>query len=99
MSKKSKIAIIGSGGHACVVASTLMAVGHEIVGFYDDNEQTWGNRIFDIPVVGSIDRLMSANDFSHGIIAIGKNEIRQRIAKKLDIAFMRATTALLRSSS
>ena len=85
MNSNPRVAIIGSGGHAHVVASTLMAKGHTVVGFYDDDEQKWGNCIFDIPVIGSTEMLLSSNDFSHGIIAIGKNEVRKSIVNKLDI--------------
>ena len=88
MNSSSRIVIIGSGGHACVVASILMATGQKVVGFYDDDEQKWGTHIFGIPVVGAIQQLMSAKNFSHGIIGIGKNEIRKNIAEKLDIDWM-----------
>ncbi|MFM6311835.1 MAG: hypothetical protein ACKPGB_26935, partial [Dolichospermum sp.] len=30
---KERIAVIGAGGHAKVVASTLIAAGHQVVGF------------------------------------------------------------------
>lgn len=41
------VAIVGSGGHATVVASTLILAEHQIVSFYDDDEQKWGSSIFD----------------------------------------------------
>ena len=85
MNSQSRVAVIGSGGHACVVASTLMATGHQVVGFYDDDQQKWGSHIFGIPIIGAIEQLASSKDFSHGIIAIGQNEIRKNIATKLDI--------------
>lgn len=85
MNSPSRVAVIGAGGHACVVASIIMATGHKVVGFYDDDEEKWGSHIFGIPVVGAIDQLMSETNFSHGIIAIGQNEIRKSIAEKLDI--------------
>ena len=85
MNSNPRIAIVGAGGHASVVASTLISTGHQIVGFYDDDEQKWGNRIFDIPIIGSIDRLMYSQNFSHGIIAIGQNEVRKRLVEELDI--------------
>ncbi len=85
MNHNSRIVIIGSGGHAHVVTSTLIAVGHQVVGFYDDDEQKWGTHIFGIPVIGPINKLMSSNNFSHGIIGIGQNEVRKRIAEELDL--------------
>ena len=84
MSNK-RIAIIGASGHALVVASTLIEVGHKIVGFYDDDQQKWGNHIFNIPVIGPISELMSSRNFSHGIIGIGQNKVRKHLAEELDI--------------
>lgn len=81
----SKVAIIGCGGHASVVASTLISVGHEVVGFYDDDEQKWGDRIFDRPVIGAIDTLGDSQNFDHAIIAIGNNEVRKQIAERLSL--------------
>lgn len=88
MNNKPRVAIIGSGGHAHVVASTVIANGHQVVGFYDDDESKWGSNIFGIPIIGSMDLLMSSRNFSHGIIAIGQNKIRHHIAKKLDIEWI-----------
>lgn len=87
---KSKVIVIGSGGHAVVVASTLIATGHEITGFYDDDPQRWGELIFGIPIIGSIEKVFSANNFSHGIVAIGHNEIRKSIVQKLDLNWISA---------
>jgi len=80
----SKVAVIGAGGHARVVASTLLAAGHHVSGFYDDDAETWGRYIFDIPVVGPIKEL-KADDCSHAILGIGSNHIRKRLAEELDL--------------
>jgi acetyltransferase EpsM len=81
---KQRVAVIGAGGHAKVVAGTLMAAGHQVVGFYDDDLQKRGTHIFGIPVVGPVTELKSDN-FSHAIIGIGQNEIRKRLAEKLNL--------------
>ncbi|MBE9256929.1 MAG: acetyltransferase [Nostocales cyanobacterium LacPavin_0920_SED1_MAG_38_18] len=81
---KERIAVIGAGGHAKVVASTLMAAGHQVVGFYDDNLQKRGTNIFGIPVIGPVSELTSGN-FSHAIIGIGQNETRKRLVEKLHL--------------
>jgi sugar O-acyltransferase (sialic acid O-acetyltransferase NeuD family) len=78
------VAVIGAGGHAKVVASTLIAAGHQVIGFYDDDPQTWESHIFDIPVIGPISKLTSQN-ISHAIIGIGSNEVRKQLAEKLDM--------------
>lgn len=82
-----RIAIIGAGGHATVVASTLIAAGHEIAGFYDDAPSSWGSGVLGIPVIGPISEL-SAATCSHAIIGIGGNEARKRFAEQLDIEWM-----------
>lgn len=82
--ESTRVAVIGASGHAKVVASTLIAAGHQIIGFYDDNSELWGSYIFDIPVVGPISKLTS-HDCSHAILGIGSNEIRKRLAQQLDL--------------
>ena len=81
---KERIAVIGAGGHAKVVASTLMDAGHQVVGFYDDDLQKRGTHIFGIPVVGPLGEL-KYNDFSHAIIGIGENEVRKRLVEELNL--------------
>lgn len=82
-----RVAIIGAGGHATVVASTLIAAGNEVVGFYDDLPSTWGSKILGIPVMGPI-RELSAATCSHAMIGIGGNDVRKRFAEQLDIEWM-----------
>ena len=84
-----RIAVIGAGGHAAVVASTIIAAGNEVVGFFADVQSTWGTKIFGIPVIGPISEISSTN-CSHAIIAIGTNEARKRIAAEIDIDWFTA---------
>jgi sugar O-acyltransferase (sialic acid O-acetyltransferase NeuD family) len=79
----SRVCVIGAGGHAAVVASTLIAAGNEVVAFYDDDPTTWGTMILGIPVVGPISAL-SATTCSHFILGIGSNATRKLLAEKLD---------------
>ncbi|MFM6198678.1 MAG: acetyltransferase, partial [Dolichospermum sp.] len=81
---KERIAVIGAGGHAKVVASTLIAAGHQVVGFYDDDLQKRGTHIFGIPVVGPLNEIRSDN-FSHAVIGIGENEVRKRLVGELNL--------------
>lgn len=85
MNQASKIVVIGSGGHAAVVASTLITSGYKVVAFYDDDSQKWGSSILGIPITGPVHKVLSANDFSHGIVAIGQNEQRKKLVQKLDL--------------
>jgi acetyltransferase EpsM len=82
--KQAGVAVIGAGGHAKVVASTLMAAGYQVSGFYDDDADKWGKSIFNIPIVGPINDLKSG-DRSRAIIGLGDNKARQKLATKLDL--------------
>lgn len=82
-----RVAILGAGGHAVMVASTLIAAGHEVAGFYDDDQETWGRTILGIPVLGPI-REYSASNGSHAILGIGDNRTRKRLAEQLQFEWM-----------
>ena len=86
---KKRVAIIGAGGHAKVVASTLLAQGHKVIGFYDDNNQKWGESILGIPILGPISDLTSAQ-CDGAIIGIGDNKIRKQLAKRMDLEWITA---------
>ncbi len=78
-----KIAILGAGGHATVVASTAMAMGYTVTGFYADDPAKLGERILGAEVKGSIDDL-TMNDCTHVILGIGDNLARKRIVESKD---------------
>lgn len=84
------IVIIGSGGHAKVIADILLKRKEglkeelDIVGFLDDNFQNLEYReIFNIPILGSLELIeeFKNKDYEY-IIAIGNNLIRKKIADK-----------------
>lgn len=78
-----KVFIIGAGGHAKVIVSTVLAAGIEITGIYDDNQEKWGGDVLGIPVRGPISSIKKSQDIN-AIIAIGDNKTRKAIADKLD---------------
>jgi acetyltransferase EpsM len=82
-----RVAIIGAGGHAAVVASTLTAAGHEVAGFYDDDPSTWGTQILGISVKGGI-RQLTADGCSLAILGIGNNKTRKTLAEEIDLDWM-----------
>ncbi len=82
--EKGPIAIIGAGGHATIVASTLLAAGHDVDGFYDDNPTARGIKILGIPVKGPINTL-SRDNCAGAILGIGANETRKRLANELSL--------------
>lgn len=82
-----RIGVIGAGGHAIVVASTLIEAGHELAAFYDDQASLWGTKILGIPVAGPVSEV-TAGPCSHAIIGIGNNETRKRIAAQVDVEWI-----------
>ena len=86
-----KIIIIGSGGHAKVVADIILAREKElnedlkIIGFLDDNFKNLKyDNIFNIPILGDLNNIdnFSKNEDYFFIIAIGSNEVRKKISEK-----------------
>lgn len=77
-----KTYVIGAGGHAKVVLSTLQAAGIKVDGILDDDPQKQGLEIFGVRVVGTINEAAELGK-AKGILAIGDNYARQLLAKKL----------------
>src|SRR4051812_17993193 len=69
--------LIGAGGHAKVIADTLVECGHPPAAFLDDAPTQ--NRILDIPVIHGLS-LPEPN--ASVIIAIGDNFIRATLATR-----------------
>lgn len=81
-SKDLPVAVIGAGGHAKVVVSTLEAAGFQIQGVYDDNSATWGSMVLGRPVRGPLAELRRAKLLA-AVIAVGNNAARKRIEASL----------------
>ena len=85
-----KIVVIGSGGHAKVVADIILSTKRdlneeiEIVAFLDDNYNNLEYKeIYGIPNTGNLDQIEKFNREEYlFIIAIGNNYIREKIFKK-----------------
>lgn len=73
------VIIIGAGGQARVILSTLMALGEKIAGFIDSNPQLLNKIIHGYPVLGDASLLPQLSGHT-AIIGIGNNAIRKRIA-------------------
>lgn len=81
--KKNKtVYVIGAGGHAKVVVSTLQTAGYVVKALFDDDQSLWGKRIFGIPVCGPIDELKDMKTVQT-VVAIGDNKTRRRIVQCL----------------
>ena len=84
-----KIIIIGSGGHAKVVADIILTrkidlnENLKIIGFLDDNFKNLKyDNILNIPILGDLSNIekFSNNKDYFFIIAIGSNKVREEIA-------------------
>jgi acetyltransferase EpsM len=78
----SNCLIIGAGGHAKVVAEILIARGHRILGFLDDDTDIWGEQRLGLPVLGGIDDWRD-HDPDGLALGIGDNRARREIVERL----------------
>src|SRR5277367_4161612 len=96
-----RIAIIGAGGHAKVIADVILASGgDQIIGFFDDNPALWRNTIFGFPICGPITAWRD-HSVDALVLGIGNNAVRKKIfdqfksigAKFATVVHPRATLA------
>ena len=78
MSVRPRLVVLGCGGHAKVVISTLQAAGHTVDAVLDDDARKWGSVVLGVPVVGPIEETPAAR-FDLGVIAVGDNAIRKAL--------------------
>jgi sugar O-acyltransferase (sialic acid O-acetyltransferase NeuD family) len=73
-----RIAIIGAGGHAKVVADAILAGRRdEICGILDDDASLWGQMLLGCPISGPIDS-WKGHSCDAFVIGIGHNSNRKR---------------------
>jgi sugar O-acyltransferase (sialic acid O-acetyltransferase NeuD family) len=75
---EERVIVIGAGGHAKVVISTLLASGIKIDKIFDDNPEKWGSNIFDIEVTGPLSSI-DCNSSTVALTAIGDNKTRRDV--------------------
>lgn len=84
---KPRVVIFGVSGHSKVIIDIIeRADSFELVGFVD-NETSAGTSVLGYDVLGndsSLPELMVKHKFSRGIIGIGDNYVRSRIASYVD---------------
>ena len=84
---KKKIALIGSGGHAKVIADIIEKEGkYRICYLLDENSKLHGKKVFGYKVVGDESVLCESSQIEKPdfiIIAIGNSLIRAKIAAKI----------------
>lgn len=81
-----RLLIVGAGGHGRSVAEAAqVAGGFTVVGFVDD--ATEARQVWAWPVVGAISELPKYRDLADtAIVAIGKNELREKLCDRLQAA-------------
>lgn len=80
-----KLAILGASGHGKVVADIAETCGWEEINFFDDANTTKGATNGCWPIAGRLsDFILSSYDsYNAVIVAIGNNEIREKICEDL----------------
>jgi UDP-perosamine 4-acetyltransferase len=81
MTSSTPVAVLGAGGHAKVVISTLQALDVPVLAVYDDNPERWGSTLLGVPISGPLDRVLDMQSV-RGIIAIGDNVVRKSLAAR-----------------
>jgi sugar O-acyltransferase (sialic acid O-acetyltransferase NeuD family) len=77
--KKEGIVVIGAGGHAKVLISTLAARGFSIAAVFDDDDTKWG-----MDAQGTRVSRIERERGGRGIIGIGDNAQRREMARALN---------------
>lgn len=82
------VILIGGGGHARVVMDIVQACGDRVLGILDDGLAA-GTTVQGAPVMGTT---ADAKQFADAlfVIAVGSNEIRKKLAARLDVSWYTA---------
>lgn len=78
--------VLGAGGHAKVVVSTIEAAGGKVVGILDDDRTQWGRAVLGHVVRGPIDASAIPSGAA-AIIAVGSNRRRAEIAERMPLNY------------
>ncbi len=81
-----KVIIIGAGGHSKVISEIIEQNGDVVLGYLDDKAK--GNNI--IGKICDTKKIFKKNDSVEFIIAIGNNEIRNKIFNSYDVKYYTA---------
>jgi sugar O-acyltransferase (sialic acid O-acetyltransferase NeuD family) len=77
-----KVYVIGAGGHAKVVISSLLSLGIKVEGIFDDDPQKLGTYILGIRVIGTVSDAEREGK-AKGVLAIGDNNARKKLVRRL----------------
>ena len=90
---RQRILVYGAGGHAKVVIDILERTEqYEIAGIVDDDPAQRGHHFCGHPILGGLDFLLEHGPEEQVVLAIGDNNARERLAKRLEpLGFQFAT--------
>jgi sugar O-acyltransferase (sialic acid O-acetyltransferase NeuD family) len=77
------VVVIGAGGHGKVVLSALIEAGTMVTCVLDDDREKWGAEILGVQVRGPVSD--AAKHGSRGVLAVGSNADRKRLAEGLQL--------------
>ena len=78
--------VVGAGGHAKVVISSITAGGDSVIGVLDDDPTQLGRTVLGMKVIGAVDAALVPAD-AVVVLAIGSNRARQTIAQRLKVRY------------
>lgn len=79
-----QVVIVGYSGHAFVVVDALQSSGSNIIGYCE--EELKNNNPYNIKFLGAEDKIdfKSQREFSNCIVAIGDNNVREKVQTKIE---------------
>lgn len=90
------IVIIGSGGVGREVSLIIQQINYleptwNLIGFVDDNVDSWGKTINGYSVIGGVDTLSFHNEDCYVVVAIANYKVKKSIVERLNNRFKFAT--------
>lgn len=81
--EKRPVIVIGGGGHAKVLVSTLRAMGRHVTAAFDDDTSRHGQELLGVRIAGSIDAAALKYSGADAVIGIGSPRVRRMLAERL----------------
>ena len=88
---RGTLVVVGAGGHAADVVDAARAAGWREITIYDDDPAKHGTTVLGASCLGPLAQITPERD-KHFVVAIGRNEVRQKIAAALEGAGLHAVT-------
>ena len=90
------IVIVGAGGVGRETSLIIQQINEKkstwnLIGFIDDDVNSWGNVINGYPVIGGMDSLEKLSLDTYVVVAIANYEVKKRVVNKINNRFKFAT--------